>query len=174
MSPPIRVFAIVGVLVAVGLAAFLFTLPRGADDTGAAANEPLARTTRTKPAAPARPSTTRERKARPAPAVGASGYPLPIHRALRRNRVVVVAIYMPGAGVDAAVRDEARAGARAGRAGFVAVSALSERLVRPLVAKTGVLPDPAVLVIKRPGVVIATLSVTDRETVAQAVAHARR
>ena len=66
-----------------------------------------------------------------------------------------------------------RAGARASRAGYVAVSALSERLVRPLVAKTGVLPDPAVLVIERPGIVGATLSVTDRETVAQAVAQAR-
>ena len=40
-------------------------------------------------------------------------------------------------------------------------------------AKTGVLPDPAVLVIRRPGVVEATLGVTDRETVAQAVAQAR-
>ena len=61
-----------------------------------------------------------------------------------------------------------------GRAGFVAVSALSERLVRPLVAKTGVLPDPAVLVLRRPGVVTASLGVTDRQTVAQAVAQARR
>jgi hypothetical protein len=92
---------------------------------------------------------------------------------LRKHPVVVVAIYMPGASVDAVVRREARAGARAARAGYVAVSALSERLVRPLVAKTGVLPAPAVLVIQRPGVVRATLGVTDSETVAQAVAQAR-
>ena len=54
------------------------------------------------------------------------------------------------------------------------VSALSERLVQPIVAKTGVLPNPAVLVLRRPGKVIATLGVTDRETVAHAVRHARR
>jgi hypothetical protein len=46
--------------------------------------------------------------------------------------------------------------------------------VRPLLAKTGVLPDPAVIVLERPGVVRATLGVTDRVTVAQAVAQARR
>jgi hypothetical protein len=76
--------------------------------------------------------------------------------------------------VDAVVRAEARAGARTGRAGFVQLSALSERLVQPLVAKTGVLPNPAVVVVKRPDVVVSTLSVTDRATVAQAVAQARK
>ena len=114
------------------------------------------------------------RKAAPPKAkLPGAGFPLPIRHALRRNRVVVVAVYLPGASVDAFVRREARAGAQ-GRAGFVAVSALSERLVRPLVAKTGVLPDPAVLVLRRPGVVTASLGVTDRQTVAQAIAQARR
>ena len=42
-----------------------------------------------------------------------------------------------------------------------------------LVAKTGVLPDPAVVVVRRPGVVTATLGVSDRETVEQAVAEAK-
>jgi hypothetical protein len=81
---------------------------------------------------------------------------------------------VPGARVDRDVRAAARAGASASGAGYVAISALSERLVRPLVAKTGVLPDPAVVIVKRPDVVTTTLSVTDRETVAQAVAQAKR
>jgi len=81
---------------------------------------------------------------------------------------------MPNAAVDAAVRTEARAAAARSRAGYVAISALDERLVQSLVAKTGVLPAPAVLVVKRPGVVTATLSVADRETIAQAVVQARR
>ena len=72
------------------------------------------------------------------------------------------------------MRAEARAAAVRSRAGYVQISALNERLVRSLVAKTGVLPDPAVLVVKRPGVVTATFGVTDRETIAQAVAQARR
>ena len=50
----------------------------------------------------------------------------------------------------------------------------NERAVAALVAKAGVLPDPAVLVVKRPGVVTTTFSVTDAGTIAQAVAQARR
>ena len=173
LAPPIRMFALVGVLAAIGLAAFLFLLrPAGADTTSAAPT-PITKPTKATTQPALRPVRTPRVTPRPA-VLPASGFPVPIHRALRRNRVVVVAVYMPGASVDSVVRREARAGARTARAGYVAVSALSERLVRPLVAKTGVLPDPAVLVLRRPDVVVATLGVTDRQTVAQAVAQARR
>jgi TPP-dependent indolepyruvate ferredoxin oxidoreductase alpha subunit len=104
----------------------------------------------------------------------ASGFPTKIDHALRYSRVVVVAVTVPGAPVDALVRREARAGADAGRAGFVALSAANERAVSALVAQTGVLPAPAVVIVKRPGVVTSTFSVTDAGTVAQAVAQARR
>ena len=80
---------------------------------------------------------------------------------------------MPGAAVDSIVRREARAGAKAARAGFVAISATNERVVSGLVAKTGVLTAPAVVVVERPGVVATTFSVTDAGTIAQAVAQAR-
>jgi hypothetical protein len=175
LSPPIRVFAFVGVLVVVGLAAFLLLVGRSGGEAGT--DEPLA--TPTTPTNQSKPSTrtaTAPRAARQprAAALPASGFPLPVHRALRRNRVVVVVVYTPGAAVDSIVRTEARAGARASRAGLVQMSALSERLVEPLVAKTGVLPSPAVVVLERPGVLIAKLGVTDREAIAQAVAQARR
>lgn len=170
LTPPVRVFAFAAVLIAIGLAVFLFLLRPTGDDTTTALSKPAAPPSQTKHPATPVPRATPSRPA----VVPASGFPLPIDRALRKHSVVVVVVYMPGAGVDAVVRREAKAGAEAARAGYVAVSALSERLVRPLVAKTGVLPDPAVVVIERPGVVGATLSVTDRETVAQAVAQARR
>jgi hypothetical protein len=174
LSPPIRIFVFGGALVAAGLAAFIFVLGRGGDT--ATTDEPLvppATATATTPstATPVAPRTARQPRVAALPA---SGFPVPVHRALRRNRVVVVVVYTPGATVDSVVRAEARAGARASRAGLVQMSALSERLVEPLVAKTGVLPSPAVVVLERPGVVTAKLSVTDRETVAQAVAQARR
>ena len=174
ISPPIRVFALAGGLVAVGLAAFFFLMGRS-EDGSIAPPRPLARTTQeTTPVKPASPRVTvRVQKPRQVTAP-ASGFPLPVDRALRRNPVVVLVIYMPHASVDSLVRAEAKAGARTSGAGFVAVSALSERLVRTIVAKTGVLPDPAVVVLRRPGVVTATLSVTDRDTIAQAVAQARR
>ena len=173
LSPPVRVFALLGVLVAVGLGIFVFFLgSAGSETTGTPT--PLARTT-TQPNVAPRPAKPATPTRAPQTTVGTpSGFPVPVHRALRRHRVVVVAVYMPGASVDAVVRREARAAASSTGVGFVAMSATSERLVRPLVAKTGVLPDPAVIVVKRPDVVVATLSVTDRATVAQAVAQARR
>jgi hypothetical protein len=102
-----------------------------------------------------------------------SGFPTAVDRAFRTHRVVVLVVYIPGASVDAVVRKEARAGAAATGAGFVQVSALNNALATEVLAKTGVLPEPAVLVLRRPGVVVATLGVTDRETVVQAVTQAK-
>jgi hypothetical protein len=176
LSPPIRIFAIVGVLAAAGLAAFFFVAGRTAGEslsTPTTTATPTQTTPVTQPTT--RPSTSANRpRVNGAPKVTRSGFPVPVDRALRRKPVVVVVVYMPGSSVDAVVRREARAAAIASRAGYVAVSALSERLVRPLVAKTGILPDPAVVVVRRPGLVTKTLGVTDRATVAQAVAQARR
>lgn len=172
LTPPIRVFALVGALAATGLVAFVFLLGRGASDSELSAPA----TQVAKPAAQANTpaKASRTPTAKPRVVITKSGFPVAIDRALQRRGVVVVAIYMPGAPVDAVVRAEARAAAARSRAGYVPISALNERLVGSLVAKTGFLPDPVVLVIKRPGVVTATLSVTDRETIAQAVAQARR
>jgi hypothetical protein len=171
LTPPIRVAALVGVLVATGFAAFVFLVGRGASEDVSAPTRPATR--------PATQTTTPSNAAqKPLPAkVGVatkSGFPVSVDRALRRRGVVVVVVYLPGAAVDAVVRSEARAAASSSRAGYVAISALNERLVGSLVARTGFLPDPAVVIVKRPGVVTSRLSVTDRETIAQAVAQARR
>jgi hypothetical protein len=172
LNPPTRVTALVGALVLTGLAAIVFFLGRGA--LGEPDTTPLASAPVTKPAgavqvAP-KPAVSR---VKPKPRV-LSGFPAKIDHALRYSRVVVVSVSMPGGAVDAIVRNEARAGAKASRAGFVAISATNERAVSGLVAKTGVLPAPAVVIVKRPGVVMTTFSVTDAGTVAQAVAQARR
>jgi len=172
LNPPTRVTALVGALVLTGLAAIVFFLGRGA--LGEPDTAPLPSAPVTKPAgavqvAP-KPTTTR---VKPKPRV-LSGFPTKIDHALRYSRVVVVSVSMPGGAVDAIVRREARAGAKASRAGFVAISAANERAVSGLVAKTGVLSAPAVVIVKRPGVVATTFSVTDAGTVAQAVAQARR
>ena len=173
LTPPIRIAAFVGALVATGLAAFVFVMGRGSPETDVAApakpvTKPSAQTT-----TPPRASQTPP-KAKPRVVVTKSGFPAPVDLALRRRGVAVVVIYMPGAAVDAIVRAEARAAAARSKAGYVPISALNERLLQTFIARTGVLPDPAVVIIKRPGVVTATLSVTDRETIAQAIAQARR
>jgi hypothetical protein len=169
LNPPNRVAALVGALVLTGLAAVVFFLGRGA-----IAGEPSAVTATpvTKPT-PRQTAPSRQVPPRAKPRVS-SGFPARIDHALRYSRVVVVSVSMPGAAVDAIVRREARAGARASGAGFVTMSATNERAVSGLVAKTGVLPSPAVVIVRRPGVVATTFSVTDAGTIAQAVAEARR
>jgi hypothetical protein len=170
LSPPTRVAAFVVALVLTGLAAVVFLIGRSAlGGEPATSATPAVPTTHPAPAAKpaARP------KAKPEPRVE-SGFPVKVDHALRYSRVVVVSVSMPGAAVDRIVRNEARAAAKTSRAGFVALSVTNERAVAALVAKTGVLPAPAVVVVRRPGVVASTFSVTDAGTIAQAVAQARR
>jgi hypothetical protein len=173
LTPPARIAALVAALLFTGLAAVVLLLGRGAlrDQPSAAATPAETRTT-PRPSA-ARPATHPAVSVKPKPRV-ASGFPARIDHALRYRRVVVVSVAIPHAPVDAVVRREARAAAKSARAGFVAMSALDERAMAGLVAKTGLLPDPAVVIIRRPGVVAATFSVADAGTIAQAVAQARR
>jgi hypothetical protein len=175
LSPPTRIVAFVGALVLTGIAAVVFILGRaalGGDST--ATPTPPEQTVPARQAPAVEPAAAPAKvKAKPKPRVS-SGFPARIDHALRYSRVVVVSVSVPGAAVDRIVRSEARAAAKSSRAGFVAISATNERAVGGLVAKTGVLPAPAVVVIRRPGVVTSTFSVTDAGTIAQAVAQARR
>jgi len=168
LSPPTRVVALVGALVLTGFAAALFLLGRGVIGGSASptASAPITRATSQN----ARQPVT---KPRPAPRQP-SGFPAPVDHALRYGKVVVVSVSMPGAAVDAQVRREAHTAAAASHAGFVRLNALNERAMAQLMAKTGVLPDPAVVVVRRPDTVVATFSVADAGTIAQAVAEARR
>ena len=168
LTPPTRVVALVGALVLTGFAAALFLLGRGVIGSSASP-------TTSAPVTHPTSQITHQPAAKPTPAPRQpSGFPAPVDHALRYGKVVVVSVSMPGAAVDAQVRSEARAGAAASRAGFVRLSALNERAMAQLMAKTGVLPDPAVVVVRRPDTVIATFSVADAGTIAQAVAEARR
>jgi hypothetical protein len=173
LSPPIRVLALVGVLAATGLAVFVFLAGRGASDSGSPALTTPVRKAAQQTPTPAkvhhRPAAVTHHAVAPT-----SGFPAAVDHALRYRKIVVVAVYMPGAAVDALVRQEAHAAALDAHAGFIPISALNERVVGALVAKTGVLPDPAVVVLRRPGVATMTFSVTDRGTIAQAIAQARR
>ena len=168
LNPPTRVVALVGALVMTGLAAVFLLLGRGAISSSASP-------TASAPVTHATPQTAHKPAAKPKQAPRQpSGFPAPVDHALRYGKIVVVSVSMPGAAVDAQVRHEARAAADASRAGFVRLSALNDRAMAQLMAKTGVLPDPAVVVVKRPGTVVATFSVADAGTIAQAVAEARR
>jgi hypothetical protein len=153
----------------------------------AAAGHPATTTTAVAPAAtrtttPAatattpRPATTAAAAAEKAPTVTASGLPIPLADALRQHRIVVVSIFDPESQTDAISYAEARAGAADAGAGFLGVSVLDDSLAGPLTALLpggGLLPDPGILVYRRPGLLVLQIAgFADRESVAQAAAAA--
>ena len=102
------------------------------------------------------------------------GLPVAVARALRKHGVVVVSLAQPGAGVDQLATAEAQAGARSMKAGFVKVNVFHQRPGTAILHKFGFLTTPAVLVVKRPGVVYSKFpGFVDRDVVEQAVADAR-
>jgi hypothetical protein len=94
--------------------------------------------------------------------------------ALEENKVVVVLFYTPGSNYDAIQTREARAGAAAGGAGFLAVDASRDRQVASLAAAFEIRDAPAILIVKQGFRVAVQISgYADRETIAQAAANAR-
>jgi hypothetical protein len=121
------------------------------------------------------PKATPKPQAKPKPA--AKPVLNPTLAALRRefseNGVAVVVFYNPEDDRDSLAVLEARAGADAANAGFVAVNVLNEKAVRGLAAAFEVLRAPAVVVVVPPRRVKARfLEYVDRATVEQAVENA--
>jgi hypothetical protein len=101
------------------------------------------------------------------------GLPVKVALALRKHNVVVVSLVQPPAQVDSTAAAEAKAGAVEMGAGFVQLNVLHQRPGTAILRKLGVLTTPAVLVVKRPGVVYSDFpGFVDRDVVAQAVADA--
>jgi hypothetical protein len=94
-------------------------------------------------------------------------------RALKRDAVVVAVLYSPDSTVDRLAIREARAGAKAVDAGFVAIDVYNTREIAPVAAESQVRSAPAVLVFARyEGAVTQIAGYADRETVAQAADNA--
>ena len=107
--------------------------------------------------------------------VEARGLPKVLKEALADHRVVVVSLYDPDAAIDVMALAEAKAGAQAAGAGFVALNVFAEAQSRPLLELLGTLENPSVLVYRRPDTLFARIGgFADSETVAQAAANARR
>jgi hypothetical protein len=107
--------------------------------------------------------------------VDSHGLPTVLAQAMRKHRVTVVALYDPQAAIDQMALAEARAGAASAHAGFVALNIRSEPQVRPLAQLLGVLESPSILVYERPNTLFVRVDgFSDRQTVAQAAANARR
>jgi hypothetical protein len=187
LSPQqIRLVAVLGMLVVV-VGAGMFMLGRQKQDSTTQSPLPLhhARTA-TAPATTAHPraATTKSRALPTTKAqarthkplrIATHGLPLAVAKALRRHRLVVVSLVTPGVDVDHMARAEAAAAASSTRAGFVSLNVFKQADGAPLLKKLGLLEAPAVLVVTRPARIFAELKgFADRDTVAQAVADARR
>lgn len=181
ISPPVRIFAILIVLL--GVAGMLAMRTMGASVDESAPIPPPAKKTEAAapakaaanvPAAKAKPQPV-QATPKPAvnPAVPPTGFPAAVDKALRRHAVVVVSLVVPGARVDELAAAEAEAGAKLGGAGFLALNVLNEGVARTLMTKLDSTKDPSLLVVKRSGEVALELAgFVDRETVAQAAANA--
>ena len=188
ISPPVRIFAILIVLV--GVAGMLAMRTMGASvDESAPIPLPAKKTQAAAPAkaapkpveaaanVPAVKAKPKPVRAKPKPVlnppVPPTGFPAAVDKALRRHAVVVVSLVVPGARVDELAAAEAEAGAKLGGAGFLALNVLNEGVARALMTKLDSARDSSLLVVKRSGEVALELAgFVDRETVAQAAANA--
>lgn len=151
--------------------------PAAAPTTKPATKPAVSTKPATTPAASTKPKAKATPKPKPRIVVARvklnPGLPSSVAAALQLRKVAVVVLYSPRAPVDDIVVKEARAGAEAVGAAFVALNVLDERQARPLTTLLGMLEDPTVLVFRRPGDVAVTFDgFADRETVAQAAQNA--
>ena len=120
-----------------------------------------------------RPSPAKPAPKKVVPKIPPTGFPIAVDRALARHKVVVVSLVVPGSHVDELAAGEAKAGAKLGGAGYLALNVLNERVAHAVLAKLNGFKEPSLLVLKRSGeVVLALEGFVDRETVAQAAANA--
>jgi hypothetical protein len=181
ISLPVRIFAVVIVLVGLGGMLAMRSMSPSVDES-APIPQPVTKTAPakaapqpTKAAAVPKPAPAKAAQPQPPvnPVVPPSGFPVVVDRALQQHRVVVVSLVVPGARVDEIAAAEAEAGAKLSGAGFLALNVLNEGVARALLAKLDSVQDPSVLVVKRSGdVAIELAGFVDRETVAQAAANA--
>jgi hypothetical protein len=134
---PLPLPLVLAVAGAVAAALFLFVARPGSGDmrTDAGSN------------AVAREATARGTGA-PAANVAGTGAPAALVRALKRHRVVVVALALPNVTLDREASNEARAGARMARVGFVALSARARKSAT-FAKKLGLTTTPGVVVVDR-------------------------
>jgi hypothetical protein len=169
LSPQIRVFAIVGVLLVALAGGGLFYLQhRSQPETVTVPSTPRATTPASTVSTTATstvsgntsttattPNTAHHATA---PAVHPvrvdPNLPAPLRSALRQHRIVVAGLYDPQVRVDRIALGEAAIGAAEARVGFVRVNVLDNKVAGPLTALLpagNTLPDPGILVYRRPG-----------------------
>lgn len=169
LSTPVKIVALAGLALALGLAGVALLLKghhagSPTADAPVVAPPPVRHT-----AAAAKPAP------KPKPRVHIlPGTPPIVGAALLRKPIVVVVTYDGRVATDRGVVLEAYAGAREAHAGFLALNVANNSVAAGVATWSNSVVDPVVAVVKRPGnIVFNVAGVTDREAVAQAVTNAR-
>jgi hypothetical protein len=161
LSLPVKVVALAGLCCALGLAGLL------------ALTAARHRSTSTSAAVVTQPAAPRHTAPRPKLHL-ASGLPTPLYRALERSRTVVAVLYAPHVTRDVEVLAAGLQGAQDAHVGFAPLDVSRRAVALSLATWQPQAADPAVLVVRRPGVVVTELDGwSDRAMVAQAAADAR-
>ena len=198
ISRPIRIFALVALIAAIGGMGLLMLKPKStatpvvvSQDASAAPTKIIPKLpsetashsssakppviTSTKPATlrAAQTPTVTVAKPKPQPVlVAKDGLPIALAKELRTHQIVVVSIFDPQSRTDSVSYAEARAGASEARVGFVGISLLDSIAAGALTTAQpsgGLLPSPGVLVYRRPDLLVYRIDgFADRDTVAQA------
>ena len=180
-KPRYKVIGLVVGIAVVALGAGFFLLSGGQSSSSAASTHtviPLSQRKHPKSAKAkakhVKPVVKPKPKPKPKPPLAQQdGLPVALNAALARNHVVVVSLYAPRVELDNMALQEAKAGAAAAGAGFVALNVLSDAQSRQLTKQLGVLEDPGVLVYKRPGELVTRFSgFADKQTILQAARNA--
>jgi len=187
ISRPVRIFALVAIIAAVGGLAMIALRPKAPATPPVVSSNASAPPTKIVPHHPSTPSTasskakppvitstarpkaavttqkttTVARKRTPAKAaVAPNGLPTALASALHSHRIVVVSLFDPDSQTDAIAFAEAKAGASEAGAGFVGISLLDSVAAGALTTQLpggGLLPSPGILVYRRPDTLVYRL-----------------
>ncbi len=128
-------------------------------------------------AAPSPPRAQSAQPVKPAPTpakpkvVLLPGLPSDVAHALRYSKVIVVSLYVGRAPGDRASVTQARTGARAAGAGFVAINVGSDKKATSIASFAGPASSPSMLVVRRPGKIVTQISGPVESAVVTQAAH---
>jgi hypothetical protein len=175
LSTPIKIVALVGIVAALGMGAFLMMrLSHSSDATLPAVVPPVQTPHHVARTAPVHHATAPVHHAVTGPWAGKS-VPANLSHALAQHKVVVVVLYAHGLADESGVVAAARQGADETHAGFAALDVRNEKTAESVASLFPGAADPAVLIVRRPGTTVTLLDgVQESMTVAQAAVEARR
>jgi hypothetical protein len=162
---------LIGIVALVAAFAALMLVRSGVIGGSSSESPPVAVPSHT--ATPVRPGAVQPKPAVKPKIVLLTGLPKPVAHALRYSKVVVVSLYAGPAKSDRPAVSEARMGARSAGAGFVAMNVIDDRKAAALAPFVGSVSAPTMIVVRRPGKIVARFEGSfDSAVVAQAAHNA--